>query len=172
MLSTLTPLPGTDLQARMHDEGRLSDTDPRLINGVFPCMDFRNFSREALYEGYFRLMERVYAYDEIEKKSRALFAAGAFSQPVRCPVPLWEKVRVSLTILFTFLLTLNGPRRRLFMRLFPLAARGTVSFDRLFIQLLFMEAFHRYPIRMRRHREQILALIRADDRAPLSHQAP
>ncbi|MBD3239860.1 MAG: radical SAM protein [Chitinivibrionales bacterium] len=160
MLSTLTVLPGTDLRKRMGEEGRLVDADPRLINGVYPCMRYHNFTPEALFRGYFDLLERVYDYELLEKKGRALFENGAFAEPVRCPVPLSEKLRVSVTILFTFILTLNAPRRRLFLRLFPLASRGLVSFDKLFIYLLFMEAFHRYPIHMRSTHEKALGLIR------------
>lgn len=167
MLSTLTVLPGTDLRRRMGEENRLVDADPRLINGVYPCMHYRHFSQEELFRGYFALLERVYDYEVLEKKGRALFEHGAFAEPVRCPVPFTEKLRVSLSILFTFILTFNAPRRRLFFRLFPMAVRRIVSFDKLFIYLLFMEAFHRYPIRMRATHDEVLALIRTTDRGPL-----
>ncbi len=171
MLSTLTVLPGTDLRKRMGEEKRLVDADPRLVNGVYPCMHYRHFSQEELFDGYFALLERVYDYELLEKKGRALFENGAFAEPVRCRVPVAEKLQVSVRILFTFVFTLNARRRRLFLRLFPMALRGVVSFDKLFIYLLFMEAFHRYPIRMRARHDEVRELIRATDRGPLDRCA-
>jgi len=70
MLSTLTVLPGTDLTERMRADGRLVGADTRLINGVYPCMRYQNFSQEDLYHRYFGLLGRLYDYGVVEKKVR------------------------------------------------------------------------------------------------------
>jgi hypothetical protein len=167
MLSSLTVLPGTDLTERMRAEGRLVGADPRLINGVYPCMRYQNFSQEDLFHRYFGLLERLFDYGVVERKARGVLGSGAFAEPVRCPVPLSEKARVTLTALRTFLFSRDKRRRRLFRQLLPYALRGSVSMDKLLIHLLFMEGFHRYPLRVKRFDAEVLAMIRAMDRGPL-----
>jgi radical SAM superfamily enzyme YgiQ (UPF0313 family) len=167
IMSTLTPTPGCWLHERMKKEGRLIDTDPNIINGVYPCMRYKNMSNIDMVTRYFQTLRRLYDYRDLRRKATAVFANGAYTRMHRGDVSVWDKVRVVGTVLRRYLFTRNAHKRGLFLDLLRLAMRRRMYIGKALEYLVFVAANNLYLDRWETYKDEVLDIIRRHDPGPM-----
>jgi hypothetical protein len=134
------------------------------MEGIFPAMNYMNFSQTELYDTYLATVHRLYSFELIRPRVLGLFARGSFRRKRKAgDVGLLLKFRVAFRIARYYLFTRDREKRRLFRELFAMARRGTVSFDRAVGMLIAMEGFSRHLRLLRAYRSEYLPRLAAQD---------
>ncbi len=161
-LSFLAAPPGTRLEQRMKKEGRLYAIPSEINGGLLPSVRHPSLGPLTLYNAFIDTIQKVYRFDAIYEKTRALFGAGWFARPKKDKdVSAADKIRLGLLLARVYVLTKDKWRRRLFLYLFSLVRTKTVAPERAVIFLLTMHAFSLSVNAMVAEREEKLALIRS-----------
>lgn len=166
MLSVLAVAPGTDVYERMKDEGRLYDTDPQYINGLFPHMHYMNMSQLDLMEKYRSTIDSLLDFRNAGERAIRLARTGWFKTPITGGVPFREKLGTSLRMLHRFLLTSDPEKRRIFIELMKMVRTEVVSPDWVVMMLMNIEASSLYLKGSRGDYERVRAKIKTVDLGP------
>ena len=144
-LNLLGAPPGSALFERLKAENRWPDISPDHRSGLFPSIDYLNFSRISLFDHYISSITRIYSFQEIYKKARILFGSGNFTTPYHGKVPSRLFIlRMILIVLVNFLFTADPWRRRLFFYFMKLIPARRVSPDKAFSYMVSMLSYHRH----------------------------
>ena len=170
MLNVLTAYPGTDLYARMKQEGRMADFDPDLLNGIYPTMQYRNMSQTGLFHKYFETLEKMFDFDEVREKITSVLNTGAFTRFNEGEIGPKEKFLSVLHLFRKCVFTQDARARKLFRRLFSIVLSGRTKPGVAVEFLLFVVSFHGYLEYTRKYRDEILEKIRKSDKGPLVSQ--
>jgi hypothetical protein len=146
VISPLSCTPGTDLQERLVREGRWHGWmgDPDI--GVFPQFDYVNFTSREVFRTFIETAHRMYSYEQISRRVLKMLANGAFARgrPGSRDFSAFFKAKVFLKVLWTFLVTSDKDKRKLFLTLAGKVRRGELSADRVIPVLIAMEGYHRH----------------------------
>jgi radical SAM superfamily enzyme YgiQ (UPF0313 family) len=170
MLNVLTAYPGTDLYARMKEQGRMADFDPDLLNGIFPTMQYRNMSQTGLFHKYFETLEKMFDFDRVREKITSVLGTGAFTKFNEGEIGAREKMLSVLHLVRRCVITRDQGARRLFWALLSLVVSGRTKPGVAVEFMLFVLSFHGYLDYTRGHRNEILEKIRISDKGPLVPQ--
>lgn len=172
MMNILSIAPGTALFERMQAAGRVNAVESAYRNGIFPCMDYYNFSQRELLDRFFEVTTRLFSWERLAERALRLFATGNFRHPGPEDVPTFEKVTVMARLSQRYLFSGNASKRRLFVELMKMVGDGTVAPDKVALFLLNMEAFSQFFERAERYLPDVRARIDKIDRGPFRVRDP
>jgi hypothetical protein len=164
MINTLCTFPGTDLYYRMKHQGRVTEANPDLCNGIYPTMHYRHISQEGMFRGILATLDRVYAFEGLARKGQQVLGNGAFRNLVEPRISFWVKLRSSIHLLRRFILSLNRHKRRLFFSLIRLIKTQQADVGAVMSYLLFISSIHGYQAFNRRQGRKIIPGLREQDR--------
>jgi radical SAM superfamily enzyme YgiQ (UPF0313 family) len=146
VISPLSCTPGTDLQERLVREGRWHGWMGDHEIGVFPQFDYVNFTSREVFRTFIETAHRMYSYEQIARRVLKMLSNGAFSRsrPGSRDYSAFFKAKVLLKVLWTFLVTSDRDKRKLFLTLAGKVRRGELSADRVIPVLIAMEGYHRH----------------------------
>jgi radical SAM superfamily enzyme YgiQ (UPF0313 family) len=143
-LSMLTAAPGTDLYDRMKRDLRILDVPPEMVNGFMPVMRYLNASAAEMMEGYRRALARLSDFRRLLDKAMKVYAGGSFALERESGAGFFEKLRVTLAILKSYVFTRDRARRLFFKAIWKLFRDRKMAVDKAVIYLLTMEGNARY----------------------------
>jgi radical SAM superfamily enzyme YgiQ (UPF0313 family) len=143
MLNLLTAFPGTVLHARMAEQGRLLDLEPEQLNGLHPTIRHPAMTPGEMRDRYWKTLARLYSYEELRPKALAVIGNGKF-RARKTGVGLDAKVRGTVAIARSYLLTRDRVRRRLLVDLMSLTRKALAPADVIVEYLLFVAAANLY----------------------------
>jgi radical SAM superfamily enzyme YgiQ (UPF0313 family) len=166
MMNILSIAPGTALFERMAVAGRVNAVESAYRNGIFPCMDYNNFSQRELFDRFFEVTTRLFSWERLSERALRLFSRGSFHRTGPEDVPTSEKISVMASLTRRFLFSPNAAKRRLFIELMKMVRLGTVAPDKVALFLLNMEAFNQFFREAEVALPAVRARIDAVDRGP------
>ena len=165
MINILGIAPGTDIQKRMEEEGRLYGGALDGALGIFPPLYYQQMGKTEMFERYLQSLEILYSFGKIRSKAAELFSSGSFVQTFEDKtIGPGDKIRVLLRILRAYLFTRDREKRLLFKEMSYLLRRKMISADKYILFLLSMEGFSRYTRMMRKNFPRLKAEVAAIDR--------
>jgi len=163
MLSILTPLPNTDLYARLAEQKRLQPVDPDVMTAPYPCLQFMHFSHSQIFRMFFETVVRMYSWENLYHTSVGLFSQGFFRR-VNPAVPLWAKIRGSAVILRHYLFSKDPWQRKLFYKMVHMGTREKkADMSTIAEYLLFLAGLTDYVKTVEPFRRETLAKLTAND---------
>lgn len=149
-LHLLNAPPGSDIYTRYQLEGRLMNCNPELGVGHFPTIHYMEMSQIELFDKYMETIKRLYSFDTVLKKAKALFSEGTFTRQGG-DISGWVKARLSLITLKEFLFTTDPKKRELFFFIIGMIRSKKIAIDKGLGFLLTMLGYHRHILDHQRH---------------------
>ncbi|MBN2761766.1 MAG: B12-binding domain-containing radical SAM protein [Bacteroidales bacterium] len=156
---------GSELNARLRKEGRLFKLSESIGDGFFPTIHYMNMGQLELFDRYVVTVNRLFSYDTILKKAKALFSDGTFTRPGGS-ISFHRKMSLTLIILNEYLLTKDRDKRALFFFLMTLIKKKKIAVDKAFSFMLSMLSINRQLGKNMKNNEKYRILIRQNDVGP------
>jgi len=170
MLNVLTAYPGTDLYERLAKDGRITDIDPDLLNGIYPTMRHRHVSQTDMFTKYFEVLERMFSCDVVLEKALRIFGTGAFCEYNSADITAADKLFSVLHLVDRYLLTTDRRKHKLLLGLFAQVRSKKASIGNVVEFLLLISSFIGYLEFTKDHRTRILETISLSDPGPLEER--
>ncbi len=170
MLNIMSIAPGTAMYTQMKEAGRLNAVEPAYRNGIFPCMDYNNFSQREIFDAFFRMARRLIDWRRLRGRAGRLFGSGTFAARSPEQVALFEKVGMMAMLSRRFLLSRDADKRGLFLDLMEFVKQGRLAPEKMVTFLLNMEAFHQFFRDAEAYTAHVRAQITRVDRGPWCEQ--
>lgn len=162
-LHLLAAPPGTEVYAKLKQEGRLADCPPEMGVGHFPTLHYLNTSQTDLFEKYMETVEKLYSFSTILRKASTLFPKGTFTRKGG-EISLRLKIRLTAIVFREFFLTLDPDKRKLFLLIATLIREKKLAIDKGFGYLISMLGYHRHIEKHKQRMEEYRAIVRKQDR--------
>lgn len=119
LINILTPLPGTRLFRRLHEEGRILDSDWSKYDTQHVVFKPAKMSPDELLQGYRKVLRSVYSFDSTLKKLRYYWDSDFWKGPNQTD-PVRPVFRLLFAIrLATLLISTNTDRSRFILKILP-----------------------------------------------------
>jgi radical SAM superfamily enzyme YgiQ (UPF0313 family) len=141
-LHILASPPGSVLNKRLSEDGRIFRVPSGLGAGFFPTVHYARMGQIELFDKYMSTLKRLYSWETILIKARNLFGYGSFTRR-GSDISFLLKFRFTAIILSEFLLTSDRSKRKLLFFLVSLMKSGKVSPDKAFSFMLTMLSSNR-----------------------------
>ena len=164
-LHILAAPPGTDLQKRYKEEGRLFDCNPELGVGHFPTLHYMNMSQIELFDKYMETIDRLFDFKYIRIKAERLFSDGAFTRKGG-DIPVYLKARLSWITFKEFVLTRDKEKKKLFFFILNLIREKKIAIDKGLGFLIAMLGYNRHIKDHKRNMEKYRKIVMAQDKGP------
>ncbi len=161
--------PGTETYRKLEAEGRLSLISPDMGVGHFPTIHYMNMSQSEIFESYIDTVGKLFSYETLLVKARALFGQGTFIRKGG-EMSALMKTRLSWNTLKEYLLTVDRHKRALFWYILGLIRSRKLAIDKGLGFLLSMLGYHRHIVQHRKNMQEYRELIRQQDRGAWKEQ--
>jgi radical SAM superfamily enzyme YgiQ (UPF0313 family) len=141
-LHLLASPPGTVLNSKLRDQGRLFDVPLNMGAGFFPTIHYANMGQLEMFDKYMDTLRRLYSWNTILEKAKFLFSNGEFTSH-GVAISFFSKLRLTSVILREFLFTTDKNKKALFFFFMDLVRRKRIAVDRAFSFMLSMLSSHR-----------------------------
>ena len=157
-LHLLAAPPGSEIQRKYREEGRLSGCPPELGSGHFPTLHYMNMSQIDLFDRYMQTIQRLYSYETVRLKAEDLFENGAFTRKGG-QISVYLKMRLSWIIFKEFVMTSDPEKKRLFTYIFRLIRTNKIAIDKGFSYLLSMLSNYRQIEKHKKHMKEYREMV-------------
>jgi len=164
-LHLLSAPPGTGLNARLKQEGRLFKVSENTRVGFFPMIHYYNMGQIDLFNKYMDTVKRLYSFDTILKKAKTIFSNGTFTRP-GTQISFLIKLRLIIIIISEFIFTKDKNKRDLLYFFIRLIRQKKIAIDKAFSFMLIMLSSHRQVMSNIENIENYRSLIRENDIGP------
>lgn len=164
-LHLLAAPPGTELFARLKQQGRLFKVSENTGVGFFPMIHYYNIGQMELFDKYMDTVNRLYSFDTILKKAKTIFSGGTFTRP-GSPISFLTKLRLIIILIREFFFTKDKDRRALLYFFIRLIREEKIAIDKAFSFMLIMLSSHRQVMSNMENIEKYRSLIRENDIGP------
>ncbi len=162
-LHLLAAPPGTELQKRYKEEGRLFDCNPELGVGHFPTLHYMNMTQIEIFDKYMETIAGFYDFKNIRIKAEGLFKDGAFTRKGG-KIPALLKARLSWITFKEFVLTRDKEKKKLFFFILKLIREKKIAIDKGLGFLLSMLGYNRHIKDHKRNMETYRKIVIAQDK--------
>jgi radical SAM superfamily enzyme YgiQ (UPF0313 family) len=143
-LNLLDAIPGTALHQRIAAQGRWCGRPNRFTGGMFPTIRYMHMSQSDLFDAYLNTMRAIYSWEDLLPRIVRLFSSGWYLRPERNKdIHAFDKIRMSIAMIWRFLVRGEPAKRRVFLELFRLVRLRKVSPEKVVFFLLTVEGIHR-----------------------------
>jgi radical SAM superfamily enzyme YgiQ (UPF0313 family) len=164
-LHLLASPPGSVLNERLKEQGRLFNAPAGLGAGFFPTIHYARMGQTEMFDKYMETIRRLYSWGTILKKAKILFLNGAFIHH-GVDISSLQKVRLSAIILREFVFTRDSNKRALFSFFLHLVKENRIAVDRAFSFMLSMLSSHRQIEINMENIEKYRSMIKQNDKGP------
>ncbi len=172
-LNLLDAIPGTALKDRIEAQGRWCDRPGELTGGMFPTIRYMHMSQLDLFDRYLGALRTLYSWDDLLPRIVRLFETGWFLRAEHNrDISTFDKIRMSLAMVWRYLVRAEPAKRRTFITLFGLIRRHKVSPEKVVFFLLTVEGIHRVFAEMEPLIPAWRARISAQDTGPFAQSSP
>jgi radical SAM superfamily enzyme YgiQ (UPF0313 family) len=112
-LHLLASPPGSVLNERLKEQGRLFNVPVGLGAGFFPTIHYARMGQTEMFDKYMETLRRLYSWETILEKAKILFSNGSFTRH-GVDISSTQKFRLSAIIFREYVFTRNKEKRELF----------------------------------------------------------
>ena len=171
MVSLLGVTPGTELFARMSEEGRWVDANRKYSGGMFPVLHYYNMSQKEIFVRYLETMEKLYSFKANYERTINLLRKGYFTRENKSDPPsLGLKIKTTILILREYVFTKDTYKKKFFFEIWKLIKQKKLSIDTAAPLLLSMLGMHKHIEKLNANKDKYLSLIAKVDKGPWKDQ--
>jgi len=164
-LHLLASPPGTILNEKLKEQGRLFDVPPELGAGFYPTIHYAGMGQTEMFDKYMETIRRLYSWETVLAKAKRLFSNGAFTRH-GADISFIQKIRLTIIITREFIFAADKNKRALFTFFLRLIKENKIAVDRAFSFMLAMLSAHRQIEINMRLAGRYRTLIRKNDKGP------
>ncbi len=145
-LSILGASKGMELHKRLEKENRvLCNLSKKFFVGGYPVLKYKNFNNKDFFDKYNEIIEHLYSFSQIRKRTIRLLKKGYFCKDRNSKVvSLYEKIRTTIILFFSYNISKNKDKRLFFKEVIALIKSKKVSVGEAASILLIFEAITRH----------------------------
>ena len=154
-LSILGTSPGMELYNRLEEERRLlKGLNKQFFVGAYPVMKYKNFDNKEFFEKYNELIEHLFSFKEIRKRTIKMLEKGYFAKEKSSPaITQTQKFRVTVILAASYLLSRDKEKRAFFSDIISLVKQKKLAISEAASVLLMFEAITRHIRKDRKYRK-------------------
>jgi radical SAM superfamily enzyme YgiQ (UPF0313 family) len=164
-LHILASPPGTVLNERLKEQGRLFEVPVEMGAGFFPTIHYARMGQLEMFDKYMETIRRLYSWETILAKAKSLFSNGSFTHR-GANISVKQKADLIGIIVREFIFTRDKNKRALFCFFMILMKERKIVVDRAFSFMLSMLSAHRQIELNMEHVERYRSMIRKNDKGP------
>ena len=154
-LSILGTSPGMELYSRLEKENRLlKSLNKQFFVGAYPVMKYKNFDNKEFFNKYNELIEHLFSFKEIRKRTIKMLEKGYFAKDNASPaITNAQKFRVTLILVASYLLSRDKEKRLFFRDIISLIKQKKLAISEAASVLLMFESITRHIRKDRKYRK-------------------
>ncbi len=168
-LHLLASPPGTVLNERLKEQGRLFEVPLEIGAGFFPTIHYARMGQTEMFDKYMETIRRLYSWETVLAKAKRLFSNGAFIRR-GADISFIQKAELTAIIFREFIFTADKNKRALLTFFLHLVKENKIAVDRAFSFMLAMLSSHRQIELNMKLAGKYRALIRKNDKGPWNDQ--